>query len=319
MKKVFAVFFLLITVFSISAQESNKEFLNVADKIDRILQYDDISPKQLKSLLTDLEQLSEGNELLFNQIKIRVNYLLLPIEVKIINTAINNEDLVAAYPAINALKKVYGYNKEIDKLDRRLNSALFDRFKGIVMDDIQPRFTIEPTYSWFSSDYTLDELPAFTFNDFAPVYGFGFSYNFGIKQVYNSGNKYYTFSQLGVRSSMRNNTTIFFPDGGDITFVPERNTEAFILYRKTFGLSIGMYSKFDPADISLYNATGSFYIPMKGLSLGVHARVISNLDMDPVYQLGASAKLNFKCFKPFTKKHKNEVEIRIVKFKESNR
>jgi len=318
MKTVITVFF-FFSVFSITAQESNKEFLNVADEIDRLLQYDDIYPKQLKSLLTELEQLSKGNELLYNQFKIRVNHLLLPVEVKTVSNAINNDDLVVAYSAINTLKNEYGYDKEIEKLNRRLNSALFDRYKEIIMDDNEPRFTIEPIYSWFSSDYTLDELSAFNYTDFAPVYGVGFSYNFGIKQVYNSGNKDYTYSQFGVRGSVRNNSTIYLPNGRDITFVHERNTEAFILYRKTLGLSIGMYNKVDPTDVPLYNATGSIYIPMNVLSLGVHARVISNLNMDPLFQLGASAKLNLKFFKPFTKKHKDEVEVRIVKFKESNR
>lgn len=290
----------------------------MADKIDRLLQYDDVYPEQLKSLLSELEKLSEGNELLYNQIKIRVDHLLLPIEVKIINTSINNDDFVVAYRGINKIKKDYQYDKEIEKLDRRLNSALYDNYKGIIMDEIQPRLTIEPTYSWFSSDYTLDELSAFEYSDFAPVYGVGFSYNFGIKPVYSSGNKFYTYSQFGVRGSIRNNSTIYLQNGRDVTFVSERNTEAFILYRKTLGLSLGMYNKVDPADAPLYNVTGSFYFPISRLSLGVHARVISNLNMDPLFQLGASAKFNLKFFKPFTKSHKDEVDVRIVKFKESN-
>jgi hypothetical protein len=318
MKKAFALI-CLFSAFTVTAQESTKDFLQVADEIDKLLQYDDIYPEQLKSLLSDLEGLSEGNELLYTQIKIRVNHLLLPVEVKTINTAINNDELVVAYKAINTIKQGYEYDKEIEKLDRRLNSALYDRYKGVIMDDNQPRFTVDPTYSWYSSDYTLDELATFEYTDFAPVYGVGFSYNFGFKPVYSSGNTYYTYSQIGVRGSMRNNSTIYFSNGRDITIVPERNTEVFVLYRKTLGLSLGMYNKIDAADEPLYNATGSFYIPMSGLSLGVHARVISNLNMDPLFQLGASAKLNLKFFKPFTKKHKDEVEVRIVKFKESNR
>jgi hypothetical protein len=74
MKKAFALI-CLFSAFTVTAQESTKDFLQVADEIDKLLQYDDIYPEQLKSLLSDLEGLSEGNELLYTQIKIRVNPL----------------------------------------------------------------------------------------------------------------------------------------------------------------------------------------------------------------------------------------------------
>ena len=318
MKKILSILWLFSCI-SLSAQESNKDFLYVAGEIDRLLQYDDVYPTQLKSLLAELETLSEGNELLFNQIKLRVDHLMLPIEIKAINTAIKNDELIVAYKAISVIKKEYDYHKDIQKLDNRLNASLYDRYKEILIDDLQPRLTLEPTYSWYSSDYTFEELSDFENYDFAPEYGVGISYNFGIKSIYSSGNKYYTYSQIGLRTSIRSNSTIYIPNGRDVSVVPERNTEITLLYRKTVGLAVGAYTMNDPTDFTLYNATTSFYIPIKGLSLGVHARIITDFDMDPILQFGASAKLNLKFYKPFTKKHKDEIDIRIIKFKESNR
>lgn len=309
-----ALTFFLLGALSTYAQTA-PSFTDVAQQIERLLQYKDKSPTELRKLLGQLERLSTGNELAFKQIKMQVDHYLLPLEIKSIKSTIYNEDYQAANSALNNLKKNYTYSKDIDKLEKSLNASMFKYYKRIILKDIHPRLSLEPSYTWYSQDYTLEGIDEFEFVNFTPVYSLGLNYHFRFRESISAGNSSYNYSQIGIRYEFRDDAHLYYPLNPSSSNTPDQNLVFTTLWGQFLGVDFGMYQNLQTP---LYNGTLSVNIPLGGLSIGAHARVITDFNQDPTVQLGASARLTFKFFRPFNSKHKEEIEMRILRFKESN-
>ena len=199
---IFALTFLVLGAISSNAQTSTS-FNEVAQQIERLLQYKDKSPTELRKLIGQLERLSNGNELAFKQIKMQVEHYLLPLEIKSIKSTIYNKDYQAANSALSNLKKNYTYSKDIEKLEKSLNTSMFKHYKKIILKDIHPRLSLEPSYTWFSQDYTLEGIDAFEFVNFTPVYSLSLNYHFRFRESISAGNSSYNYSQMGIRYEFR--------------------------------------------------------------------------------------------------------------------
>jgi hypothetical protein len=310
---IFALTFLVLGAISSNAQTSTS-FNEVAQQIERLLQYKDKSPTELRKLIGQLERLSNGNELAFKQIKMQVEHYLLPLEIKSIKSTIYNKDYQAANSALSNLKKNYTYSKDIEKLEKSLNTSMFKHYKKIILKDIHPRLSLEPSYTWFSQDYTLEGIDAFEFVNFTPVYSLSLNYHFRFRESISAGNSSYNYSQMGIRYEFRDDAHLYYPLNPSSSITPNQNLVFTTLWGQFLGLDFGMYQNLNTP---LYNGTLNVNIPLGGLSVGAHARVITDFNQDPTLQLGASARLSFKFFRPFNSKHKEEIEMRILRFKES--
>jgi len=310
---IFALTFLVLGAISSNAQTSTS-FNEVAQQIERLLQYKDKSPTELRKLIGQLERLSNGNELAFKQIKMQVEHYLLPLEIKSIKSTIYNKDYQAANSALSNLKKNYTYSKDIEKLEKSLNTSMFKHYKKIILKDIHPRLSLEPSYTWFSQDYTLEGIDAFEFVNFTPVYSLSLNYHFRFRESISAGNSSYNCSQMGIRYEFRDDAHLYYPLNPSSSITPNQNLVFTTLWGQFLGLDFGMYQNLNTP---LYNGTLNVNIPLGGLSVGAHARVITDFNQDPTLQLGASARLSFKFFRPFNSKHKEEIEMRILRFKES--
>lgn len=313
----------LLLLFFLSAYPSfcqtsgSGDFQEIAQQIERLLQYRDKSPTELQTLLNRLERVSNGNELMFKQIKLQVEHYLLPLELKSIKSNIHNKNFTEASRALNVVKKKYSFTKEIADIEKSLNSAMYKHYRRILLQDIHPLLSIEPTYAWYSEPYSLEGLEQFDFVNFSPHYNISANYLFGYKSVSNSGNYDVSYNQIGIKIEWRDDSQIYLPSNPESFSLPNRNVQITSIRGKFLGLDMGMYSPL-ANEINRYNGTLSFYIPLGMLSLGVHGRAITDLTNDPVVQLGASARLVYDFFRPFTSKHREEIEMRIFRFKESN-
>lgn len=310
---IFALTFLVLGAISSNAQTSTS-FNEVAQQIERLLQYKDKSPTELRKLIGQLERLSNGNELAFKQIKMQVEHYLLPLEIKSIKSTIYNKDYQDANSALRNLKKNYTYSKDIEKLEKSLNTSMFKHYKKIILKDIHPRLSLEPSYTWFSQDYTLEGIDAFEFVNFTPVYSLSLNYHFRFRESISAGNSSYNYSQLGIRYEFRDDAHLYYPLNPSSSVTPTQNLVFTTLWGQFLGLDFGMYQNLQTP---MYNGTLNVNIPLGGLSVGAHARVITDFNQDPTIQLGASARLSFKFFRPFNSMHKEEIEMRILRFKES--
>jgi hypothetical protein len=244
----------------------------------------------------------------------QVEHYLLPLEIKSIKSTIYNKDYQAANSALSNLKKNYTYSKDIEKLEKSLNTSMFKHYKKIILKDIHPRLSLEPSYTWFSQDYTLEGIDAFEFVNFTPVYSLSLNYHFRFRESISAGNSSYNYSQMGIRYEFRDDAHLYYPLNPSSSITPNQNLVFTTLWGQFLGLDFGMYQNLNTP---LYNGTLNVNIPLGGLSVGAHARVITDFNQDPTLQLGASARLSFKFFRPFNSKHKEEIEMRILRFKES--
>jgi len=312
------LFFLFLSAgCGLFAQSTSNEFQEIAQQIERLLQYRDKSPNELQSLLTKLERISAGNELMFKQIKLQVDHYILPMELKSIRSNIYNKNFAEASRALSNVKKKYAFTKEISEVEKSLNSALYKHYKRMVLQDINTRLSIEPSYTWYSELYSVSGIEEFDFVNFSPHLSLSANYLFHHKQYSNSGTNNTSYNQIGLRFEWRDENRIYLPLDPQISSLPSKNIQLTSIWGKFIGLDFGAYERTGNEPI-IYNGTLSFYIPIGPLSFGIHGRGLTDLSSDPKLQLGASARIIYDFYKPFRSKHREEIEMRIFRFKESN-
>ena len=157
----------------------------------------------------------------------------------------------------------------------------------------------------------------FNFVNFAPHLSFSANYLFHHRQYSNSGTNNASYNQIGFRFEWRDDTRIYFPLDPQNSILPQRNMQLTSIWGKFLGLDFGIYER-TKNEPNVYNSTLSFYIPIGLLSVGFHGRGTTDLSSDPHLQVGASARIVYDFYKPFRSKHREEIEMRIFRFKESN-
>ncbi|MFM8242129.1 MAG: hypothetical protein ACKN86_04940, partial [Crocinitomicaceae bacterium] len=101
LKPLILVFFTTLQ-FQTSAQNTNFEI--TTEKIENLLRYKQKSPVQLRLLLQELKQYSKGNETRYNQIKSRVDLVLIPLDIKIARSDVYNKKYEDATRKLKEIK-----------------------------------------------------------------------------------------------------------------------------------------------------------------------------------------------------------------------
>ncbi len=318
MRILFTLILLFHAVFSFS--QNNKEKFNVtSEKIETLLKYKDKSPSQLRSLLKELESYSNNNVNEFNQIKKRVNSYLLPMEIKLIRSDVYNKKYRNAVDQTKQIKINYSYSSEIEKLDKYLDRKLYGYHKNLMIQQKSSWFSLEPSLSFYTQEKLLNDITEIS--NLNPVYGLGFYVKFNKKKKENSGRiARFSFSQIGIKLDYRDNGYNLLKDSTYIAVNPYINSQISFLYRKTLGLDAGVLQYVNSLGNvkTNYSLTASFFIPIRFVSLGAHARIISDLtSTQPTVQLGASVKFNIGIYKPYSLRDKEEIKSQVFKFKEN--
>lgn len=307
---------LLIIGNSVLGQTSSELFFDKANKIENLLRYKSKSPSQLRTLLNELKTYSAGNEKSYELIKNRVNNYLLPIEIKLSRSDIYNKRFSDAVLKTRQIKAGYPYNKSIEKLELYLDKKLYKYFKGDLMSDRSSWFTLEPSIAFYSQ-----EVESKKFKDIVnvnPVYGLGFYYKFNKEEKRNANLKsIFTYNQIGIKIDYRDTNYRSFTNSAYTPRDPYFNTQLSFIYKRTLGLDFGFLGKSFGMNQKQYSITGSFYIPLGAASLGFNSRIITDFNSTiPLIQFGGTFKLNIGMYKSFTKRDVEEINVRVMKFKE---
>jgi hypothetical protein len=298
------------------AQTSN--FQETSEKIENLLRYKEKSPTQLRGLMVELNKYKAGNEQDFSLLKSRVDHVLLPIDIKYARSDVYNKKYRDAVKKMNVIKENYEYNKNIEKLEDYLDRKLFIFHKRTLLKTKPTWFSLEPSISMYTSEINLKSVT--DIRNVNPVYGLGCYVKFNLdEKSTNRGRSTFNFSQLGVKLDYRDPNYTYLKDTSFVANSPYFNTQLSFIYRKTLGIDAGIMSfSNSPGDFSnLYSFTGSFYIPMNYLSIGINARVITDFtSTNPLFQMGTTLKFNFGLYKSFTARDKEEIRAQMIKFKE---
>jgi hypothetical protein len=315
-KKCFT--FLLFLVLNFSVFSQTNRFYEISDKIENLLKYKEKSPSQLRSLLSELKNNSSSNESAYKQVQKRVNEYLLPIEIKLARSDVYNKKYKDAVVKMRELKVNYPYERNIERLEGYIDRKIYSYHKRNMMNQKSSWFTLEPSISMYTSEVRIGDFQGVS--NLNPTYGLGMYVKFNKRKKYSSSSKpNFAFSQIGVKLDYRDTTYTLMRDTSFISMNPYINYQLSFLYRKTLGLDAGLVSYIsNSANIkNNYSLTGSFYIPMKFLSLGINARMITDFKSSkPLFQLGGTLKFNFGLYKPFSRRDREEVKSQVFKFKE---
>lgn len=314
----------LIFVFGILCSGSlwgqSPTFLETSEQLEKLLRYEQKSPNQLRELLNELEKNQAGYESEFQLLKTRVDRVLLPLEIKFTKSDIYNKDYKNAVQKIGLIKVNYKYDEDIQKLENYFDRKLFHDEKKALLATKPYWFSIEPSLAFYSSEIEAKKFN--TLQNLNPVYGLGLYVRMKNEPATtSSGKAKFNYSQIGIKLDYRDPNYTYKLDSATFNNTVYFNSQISYLYRQVLGFDAGLmsYSTKIGELSSFYSFTGSFYIPMGWMSIGVNARIITDfLSTNPLIQVGSTLKFNLGLYKSFNNNDKDEVNSKIIKFKEAN-
>jgi hypothetical protein len=313
-----ALLVLLQVIIGKPSYAQTSPFVETSEKIENLLRYKEKSPTQLRGLMLELSKYKYGNESDYALLKSRVDHVLLPIDIKYARSDIYNKKYREAVQKMNTIKENYTYDKNIEKLEDYLDRKLFSSKKRTLLKTKPTWFSLEPSISMYTSEVNLKSMT--DIRNVNPVYGLGFYVKLNnTEKSTNDGKSNFQFSQLGLKMDYRDPNYTYLKDTSFTSNSPYFNTQLSFIYRKTLGFDAGLMSfSNSPGDFSnLYSFTGSVYIPMSFISIGVNARIITDfMSTNPLFQMGATLKFNFGLYKSFNSRDKEEIRSQVIKFKE---
>ena len=253
-------------------------------------------------------------------LKTRVNRVLLPLEIKFTKSDIYNKDYKNAVQKIGLIKVNYKYDEDIQKLENYFDRKLFHDEKKTLLASKAHWFSVEPSIAFYSSEIEAKNFN--TIQNLNPVYGLGLYVRMNNKTTTSSSGKLkFNYSQIGLKLDYRDPNYTYKLDTATFNNTVYFNSQLSYLYKQVLGLDVGLMSYSTKIDelSSYYSFTGSFYIPIGWMSLGVNARIITDfLSTNALVQIGTTLKFNLGLYKPFNNNDKEEVKAKIIKFKEAN-
>jgi hypothetical protein len=298
--------------------QQNDKYFEIEQKIQNLLDYKDKSPKQLRDLLTELQKYSKGNESSYEQVKLRIDNYLLPIEIKLARSEVYNKQFPIAISQLKSLKLNHPYRKEIENLEEYLDRKLFKFFKHDMLKTTPTIFSLEPSFSFFSYERNLKGFKKVA--NFNPVYGLGIYYKFNrIMKSTSTIKPRFSFSQIGLKMEYRDNTHTLMQEDLFLKTNGYISGQVSYLFRKVIGIDAGLiaYTNESITKRPFYTLTTSLFIPMGFVSIGINARGITDFTSSNAFlQFGATLKLNLGMYKPFSLRDREEVKSQIIKFKE---
>ena len=326
MNKLFLIFtciFLFGT--SINAQTKNVDDCNkIINQIEKLLLYKEKSPNQLRSLMTDLKFcLGEENQV-YNQLNIRVNGNLLPIDIKLVKSDIYNKRFIEGAKKVPKLKLQYSYNEEITKLEKFVDKKIFSSYKKNVLRKKPSYMSIEPSFSLSTSEQKIDGFNKVNTSIIYPIFGIAVYGKFNQKSKSESISKAtrYSYSQVGIKIEYRDSKTILFSESQTNSNVYDDygTIQLSLLIRKCLGIDLGILNYRDNGQLLISNQqyTGalSLFIPIHFISFGVSSKLITDLKSDHSIQFALGTKINIGFFKLFTKADREEINTKIMLLKE---
>lgn len=309
---------------SIGAQTNKSDDCNkIITQIEKLLQYKDKSPNQLRSLMSELKScLGEENKI-YNQLSIRVSGHLLPIDIKLVKSDIYNKRYEEGVKKIPELKLHYPYSAEITKLEKFVDKKIFSNYKKKVLREKPSYISIEPSFSFSTSEQLVDGFSQINTSIIHPTYGISIYGKFNQKPKVQSNTKptIFSYSQIGFKIEFRDAKSFLFTEdpNQNSTYGNFTNLQLSLLLRKCLGFDFGyvMYeNKYSAERGNQYSGALNFYIPIRFISIGASAKVMSDFKDEHNLLFSVGTKLNLGLFKIFSKGDREEIDTKILLLKE---
>ena len=324
---IFTLIFFLFSNLLISQVDNKKEkFVQISSQIEKLLIYDEVSPKDLKSLLIELKIVSNGLESEFNQLKIRVDGHILDYDLKLVRSDVHNQKFDIALKKIPELKLYYPFSTKISSLEKFVDKKTFQHYKKTVKRKRSSYLSIEPSFSGFIPEDKLSNFDKFNISNtnINTVYGLGVYYKINpIEKSKFSKKIKFKYSQIGMKFDYFDAKSNLYFDSLNLSSLSQlsySNIQISFIARKCIGLDLGFINSnkinLIQRPSSVFNTTISFYIPFNLISNGLNARFLSDFKVYNRIQYGLTFKANIDLWKPFKKSDKEEIKTNIIKIKE---
>lgn len=322
MKKLLFLYLILI-FYSLQLQSQtnrNDDCNKIINQVEKLLLYKDKSPSQLRSLMSELKAcLGEENQI-YKQLNIRVKGNLLPIDIKLVKSDIYNKRYREGVRKIPQLKLHYPYSDEITKLEKYVDKRIFSNYKKEVLRKKPSHISIEPSFSLSTVEERIDGFDEINTTVIHPVYGISVSAKFNQKSKFESSTKptRFSYSQIGFKIEYRDAQTFLFSDisSPNSYYGNFTNFQLSLLLRKCLGFDFGYLKYQNNTLVNRYTGALNFYIPIRFISIGASAKLISDFRDNHDVQFSLGTKLNLGLFKIFSKGDREEINTKILLLKD---
>jgi len=294
----FAALFMINTA---AAQDSlrTEKFNELFGRVEKMMRKKGNSPELLTVVHRQLSEYADVNPEEFNKISERLTRYILKERIRYIEIRSREYNLQQALVSIAILENEKTDNIEVQKLSTKTKKKAHNvLLKNITESRVN--YTIEPSISYYTWGKNPSEFAFFNATGMGIMYSLAGYKTFNLKPSKKVGERqFYTYSQAGLKVDYFNGMLI-----------PQLSA----LFRQTCGIDIGYAFNFSnpqkevPEGINLFTINIAAYYPINQVSIGLNARILSDLSDNHFLHYGITAKYNLKLGKKVSDK-----ELKVIK------
>lgn len=305
--------FFSIGVWGQKPVENKQKFHEIRLEIEKLLEYESITPAQIKKLMVDLYAVSVSSEIAYQTIKTKVDKRLVSNDIELIQSDLYDKKYALALSKIPTLKSTYPYFKSIEKFEAYADKKTYQHLKHDLLRSRPKQITIEAGVGVF-----LPEHKDIRFNSFSPVFSLGLYRKLHLTPKSTYARLNYVLNSVGLRVDYLESRFSMFPDSAITVEQPSYlNAQVSLMVRRflTFDLGYLTYLNLPQKNEGAASATLSLWLPVHAFSFGIQARANSNLKDEILLQYGFTVKCSLNADKKFTRADKEELKTELLRMK----
>ena len=306
-------FFFSFGIWGQKPVENKQKFHEIRLEIEKLLEYESITPAQVKKHMVDLYAVSLSSEIAYQTIKNKVDKRLVYNDIELIQSDLYAKKYALALSKIPTLKSSYPYFKSIEKFEAYADKKTYQHLKHEMLRSRPKQLAIETGVGIF-----LPEHKELRFNTFTPVFSLGLYRKLHLNPAMKFKHRNHLLNSVGIRVDYLESRFALFPDSTGLVQQPSYlNTQLSLMVRRFLTVDLGYltYLKSLQKNGSAASATLSLWLPVNAFSFGIQARANSNLKDEIMLQYGFTVKCSLNADKKFTKADKEELKTELLRMK----
>jgi hypothetical protein len=307
------IMFFTIGLWAQKPVENKQKFHEIRLEIEKLLEYESITPAQIKKLMVDLYAVSVSSEIAYQTIKTKVDKRLVSNDIELIQSDLYDKKYALALSKIPTLKSAYPYFKSIEKFEAYADKKTYQHLRQELLRSRPKQMAIEAGVGVF-----LPEDKGLKFNSFSPVFSLGLYRKLHLTTKSTHARLNYVLSSVGLRLDYLESRFTMFPDSTGAVQQPSYlNAQLSLMVRRFLTVDLGYlsYLKLPQKSRGAASATLSLWLPVHAFSFGIQARANSNLKDEILFQYGFSVKCSLNADKKFTRADKEELKTDLLRMK----
>ena len=283
---------------SLAAQDSLRveKFNELSLRVQEMMSKKGTSLEHLTVVFRQLSEYSDIDQSSFQEITERRYDYNLSERIRYVESKSKEYKLQQALVSMAILENEYKDNNVIKNLGLKTRSKA--RKKLIKnLKESRVRYTLEPSFSYYTLGKKPSEFAFFNSPGMRYMFSLGGYKTFGLKATKRTSDQQnYVYSQAGVKVDY---------------FYGMLNPQISTLFTQTSGIDIGYAFNFGDKQGSenYYTINIAAYYPMDFLSLGVNARLLSDLSENHYLHYGLTLKYNLKLGTKVTEQELSKIDV----------